>query len=197
MRRAWTSEELNDLKENIGVIKLTTIAKRINRSYDAVVMKLNRLGLSNTREQTGLVTLGELAKHLKVDRNIVKGWVDRHGLPCTKKKTRNTKTFYLVDILDFWKWAEENKEKVQFSNIEPNTLLPEPDWVEKERQKDYQMNKRRVYKGWTTVEDQLLLTLREKGLTYKEIGKRLNRSAISVGNRHKRIKQFMLQIQDS
>ncbi len=187
MRREWTIEEINYLEESVGVYKLKTIAKKMNRTCDSVVMKMNRLGLSNTKMQTGSLTLGELAKQLRVDRNTVKGWVEKHRLPCTQKITRSSKRFYFVNPSDFWKWAEVNKEKVQFSNIEPQTLLPEPEWVEKERQKDKQVNKRRVYRTWATTEDQKLVALREGGHTFKEIGERLNRSAYSVEHRYKRL----------
>ena len=56
-----------------------------------------------------------------------------------------------------------------------------------ERQKDKQIVKKKVYKNWTTKEDQRLLELRKKGLTYAEIGLRMNRSSISVERRYKRI----------
>lgn len=186
MRREWKIDEIVYLEEHIGVYKIETIAKKMGRSLNSVVMKINRLGLANTKKQTGLITIGELARHLKVDRNTVKGWVQNHELPCTKKITRYNKRFYFIDPLDFWKWAEVHKDKVQFSKIEPRVLLPEPDWVEKERQKDLQTDKKRVYKNWTTEEDKRLLELRNKGLTYKEIGKIMNRSAYSVEHRYKR-----------
>ena len=187
MRKEWNIEEIDYLEEHIGVYKIETIAKKMDRSLNSVVMKINRLGLANTKKQTGLITIGELARHLKVDRNTVKGWVEKHGLPCTKKITRYNKRFYFIDPIDFWKWAESQKDKVMFSKIEPRILLPEPDWVEKERQRDQQTDKKRAYKSWTTEQDKRLVELRDKGLTYKEIGKILNRSAYSVEHRYKRI----------
>lgn len=189
MRKEWTTAEINYLEENIGSCKLTTIAKKMNRSCDSVVMKMNRLSLSNTKMQTGLITLGELARHLKIDRNTVKGWVQNHGLLCTKKITRLSKKFYLVDPYDFWKWAEMNKDKVQFTNIEPYILLPEPDWVAEERNKDKVANKKRNYRTWTTTEDQRLIKLRESGYSFKDISKKLNRSIYSIEHRYKRVRQ--------
>ena len=100
---------------------------------------------------------------------------------------QKSKSFYLIDPSNFWKWAGMHKEKVQFSNIEPQVLLPEPDWVDEERRKDKQIVKKKVYKYWTTKEDQRLLELRKEGLTYAEIGQRMKRSATSVAHRYKRI----------
>lgn len=187
MRREWTPEEIDFLEKQIGVFKITTIANKMNRSRNSVIMKINRLGLSNTKKQTGLITIGELARHIKVDRNTVKGWIEKHELPCTRKTTRYAKRFYFVDPADFWKWAEVHKDRVQFSKIEPYTLLPEPNWVENERQKDTEINKKRVYRNWTIEEDKRLIEYKNNGLTYKEIGQIMNRSAYSIEHRYKRM----------
>ena len=188
MRKEWNTEEIEYLKEHIGAHKLAIIASNMGRSYESVRIKMNRLGMSNTKSQTGLVTMGELAKLLKVERNTVKGWVERHGLPCMKKVTRNSKRFYFIHPSDFWKWAEIHKEKVQFSNIDSQVLLPEPAWVDMERRKDKQIVKKKGYQYWTMKQDHRLLELRKKGLTYSEIGERMNRSSISIERRYKRIR---------
>ena len=123
MRKEWNIEEIDYLKEHIGVQKIPIIAQSMGRTYDSLIVKMNRLGLSNTKSQTGYLTLGELAKLLKVERNTLLGWVNRHGLPCMKKITRQSKRFYLICPSDFWKWAKMNKEKVQFSNIDPQVVI--------------------------------------------------------------------------
>lgn len=187
MRKEWNTAEIDYLQEHIGIHKIPTIAQTMDRSYISVIVKMKRLGLSNTKMQTGFITIGELAKVLKVDRNTIRWWIKRHRLPYKKRVTRKSKSFYLIDSSDFWEWAEKHKEKVQFSNIDPQVLLPEPDWVEGERKKDRQIVKKRSYQHWTTKEDQRLLELRKKGLTYAVIGETMNRSSISVERRYKRI----------
>jgi hypothetical protein len=189
VRKEWSKQEINHVQECIGFHKIATIAKRLDRSYESVAVKIKRLGLSNTKFQTGFVTIGELAKILKVDRNIIKEWMKRHDLPYIKRATRKSKSFYFINTEDFWNWAKANKEKVQFSNIDPQVLLPEPDWVETERkfEREQQIIKKRRYNPWTTGEDQKLLKLRSKGFTFSEIGKELNRSPNSVSHRFHRI----------
>lgn len=187
MRREWTSEEITFLEEKVGIYKISTIAYKMNRSYESVRVKMNRLGLSNTKSQTGYVTIGQLASLLRVDRNTVRWWTQKYGFPYIKKATRKSRKFYFIIPSDFWEWAEVHKEKVQFSKIEPQVLLPEPEWVNAERHKDRQVVKIKDYKYWTTKEDQKLLELRKERLTYREIGQILNRSAISVERRYKRI----------
>lgn len=187
MRKVWSDDELLFLEDNIGMYKVSTIAQKLERSYESVRVKMTRLKISNTRQHTGLVAIGELAAILKVDRATVKGWTKKHGLPFSQKITRQSRRFYFIDPSDFWNWAALHKDKVQFSVIEPQTLLPEPDWVAEERAKDKYITKRRTYQTWTTKEDYKLLELRSKGYKYKEIGMAMNRSAISVERRYKKI----------
>lgn len=188
MRKEWNAKEIDYLQEHIGIHKIPTIAQTMGRSYTSVIIKMKRIGWSNTKLQTGFLTIGELAKVLRVDRNTIRWWIKRHGLPYKKRVTRQSKSFYLMDSSDFWVWAEKHKEKVQFSNIEPQALLPEPDWVDEERKKDQHYVKKRSYQHWTIKEDQRLLELRKEGLTYVEIGQLMNRSSISIERRYKRIK---------
>lgn len=189
MRREWDEEEIDCLKEYIGYYKIPTIAKKMDRSYEAIRTKLNRLGLANTKNHTGLLTVGELAKILQVDRNTIKGWIKRHNLPYVKKVTRKVRSFYFIDPTEFWEWAEQNKEKIQFSKIESQVLLPEPDWVEKERWKERknEIVKKRPYKYWTTGEDMKLMELRQKNYTFKEIARILDRTPTSVARRYSRM----------
>ena len=46
-----------------------------------------------------------------------------HGLQFKKKVTRESKSFYFIEPSDFWKWALQHKEKVQFLAIEEQVLL--------------------------------------------------------------------------
>lgn len=186
MRKEWTDEEVEFLKENVGKYKLPTLASMLGRTEVSVLSKMKRLGISNTKEHIGLYTIGELARLLDVDRKTVQGWVERHGLRVVRKVTRFKKHFYFVDTKDFWDWAKENKEKIDFRKIEPNSIPPEPDWVKEERRKNFTY-KKRVYKKWTTKEDKKLQQLVMSGLSYKEIGEILGRSSISVERRFKRL----------
>lgn len=187
MRKVWSDDELLFLEDHIGMYKVSTIAQKLERSYESVRVKMTRLKIANTRQHTGLVTIGELAALLKADRATVRGWTRKHGLPFSQKITRKSRKFSFIDPTDFWNWAELHKEKVQFSNIEPQTLLPEPEWVAEERAKDKYIKKKRTYQTWTTKEDDRLVELRNQGYKYKEIGLLMNRSAISVERRYKKI----------
>ncbi|WP_156291258.1 sigma-70 RNA polymerase sigma factor region 4 domain-containing protein [Oceanobacillus salinisoli] len=189
MGMTWSNEEIEYLKDGAGFVKVSTIAKNLGRSYQSVNLKMKRLNVYNTKTQTGMLTMHELATIIGVDRKTVEGWVIRHGLKCKKRVTKEERTFFLISPEDFWEWAEDHKEKVQFTDIEPHILAPEPLWVNQERRNemDQSLKKKKKYQAWTTKADKELINLRKEGLTYKKIGEIMNRSAVSVERRYKRI----------
>ncbi|TCT19964.1 helix-turn-helix protein [Melghiribacillus thermohalophilus] len=191
MTKKWTKSEINYLKNNVGKLSIPTIAKNLERTETSVEMKMKKLGLDHTRIQSGLITMGELARLLKVDRNTVKSWVDNHGLKCIKRITRKHKKYYLLDPVEFWNWADGNRDKIQFSQIEPHSIPPEPDFVEEERRKEIQggIEKYRVYRFWTVKEEKKLQELKKKGYKNSEIATILNRSSISVQRKLSRIQE--------
>ena len=186
MAEIWNQEEINYLYENVGEVKLNTIAKNLNRPIQGVQLKMKRLKIGNTKEQLGLFTMGSLARVLNVDRTTVKHWVTYYGLPVTKKRTCKTRVFYFIDPNQFWIWAFGHQDRIDFSKIEVNAIPPEPEWVNALR---YQKSKIKGnhYRSWTTKEEKMVLELRSQGQTYKSIGEILDRTPISIERKYKRL----------
>lgn len=182
----YAAEDLKTLREWVGNYPLSSIAKKLNRSTTSIEVKITRLGLSNTKSESGLITAGELAKIIKVDRNTVMGWILRHELKSRKRITRHKKVFTFIKIEDFWSWAEGNKEKVGFKKIPVNSLPPEPEWVSKERRKN--IGEIHNYKKWTIQEEKSLLHLYNAGLSMQSIAQELGRSVNSVQKKISRIR---------
>lgn len=182
-KRIWTEEEINFLKDNVGNMKIATISKKLNRSEQSIQNKLKRLGISNTKAQTGYLTTYQLAKLVQKDATTIRGWITRHGLKSTKKTTHSSRQFHFIHPEDFWKWASENKEKVDFSKIEPQTIIPEPSWVEKERTKENPIS----YKIWSIKEEKKLKMMLTEGYSIKEVAGKLDRSIISVQRKYERL----------
>ncbi|KAA0549964.1 helix-turn-helix domain-containing protein [Bacillus sp. BGMRC 2118] len=184
MKRFWTSHEINILKDNVGTLKISTLARKLNRSEQSVLLKMKRLGIANTKEQNGLLTVGRLASILKVDRNTVCCWIRNHGLKCIKKVSRSKKAFWFIENSDFWNWAEQNKQRINFSKVEIHAIPPEPKWVEVERGISKSV---RNYKIWTKREEIVLIELITKGKTYQEVAAELNRTSISIERKYNRL----------
>ncbi|PLR76909.1 hypothetical protein CU633_13470 [Bacillus sp. V3-13] len=133
--KRWTTEEVDYLKVSVGNKKVPVIANQLRRTEKAVIAKMKRLGISQTKSHTGMLTMNELAKHLHVDPNTVKNWIDNHHLKSSVKITRTTRKFTFINPEDFWEWASEHKSKINFQKIDAHAILPEPKWVENERKK--------------------------------------------------------------
>lgn len=185
--KRWTPEDINYLKENIGHRRISDIANKLNRTEQAILLKSKRLGFGQTKSISGRVTCGELARILSIDRNTVLNWVNTAGLPAVQKVTALKKRYILISPEEFWEWAKNNREKIDFRLLERNSYPPEPDWVEAERQNPSHVQ--RTYQYWTTQEDLRLAMLIDQGLSYEDISLILNRTPYSVQRRYHRIKR--------
>lgn len=182
----YAPEDIQLIKDQLGTQSLSTIARRLNRSITGLEVKITRMGLSHTKSYTGMLTAGELAKILNVDRNTVMQWILNHELDSLQRITRNNKKFTFINIDEFWEWADKNREKIDFSKLEPNALPPEPEWVADERKIEKQVTS---YKGWTKQEEKLLMEYYCCGKTLHEIADQLGRTRESIRKKIKRLAQ--------
>ena len=100
------------------------------------------------------------------------------NIPFDIKKVQYKKV-KVIGIGKFWRWAEKNKEKLNFSNLEKFILGKEPKWVDEKRLYD---SKIIVRKPWTLKEEMELRQLAKKH-TKKEIAVILNRTLYSIRRR--------------
>lgn len=194
----WTTEEINFLKEWVGIYSVEGIANRLQRTPKGVLSKLNRLGITNMREVTGTMSLLQLARAVGVSRSVITRWIQLYGLPAKKKnyyyyKTRKIE-HYSIYPDEFWKWAEKNKDKINFANVKRYAILPEPEWFEAELRKDAAQIAKKHHRSWNELDDKRLLQMREKGLTAREIGEQLGRTARAVQARIARLRKNNVQI---
>jgi excisionase family DNA binding protein len=185
----WTIEEEDFLKEKVGTLSFPALAKRLGRSVNAIEVRIRRLGLDNTKLLSGKLTANELARALNIDNHTIYRWIENHGLKSVKKITRQSAKFNLISVDDFWKWAKQNKEKINFTKIDPLLLLPEPEWVHEERKRDYHTIPKRQAAIWTEQEDKRLISLLNANYTQKEIGQMMNRSENSIQRRISRLRE--------
>ena len=190
--RLWTKEEDLYLEDNVGTLKLQTLAKRLGRTLPAVESRILFLGIANTKLMSGRVTANELASALKIDSHAVKRWIQNHGLKAVNKATRTEAKFHLIDINDFWRWAEANKEKINFSKIETDILAPEPNWVNEQRKIDSIEIPKKHRKPWDEKETQRLIELFNQGCCLEEIAQILNRTEKGIQRKISRLKEQRL-----
>lgn len=189
----WTPEQDDVLYEGVGVKTYEKMAETLGRSVEAVKRRIERLGLEDKHVATGTVSARELALIVGVDpTTVIRRWIPDGLVGVQKKLERGVSKKhrpYFIYPEDFWKWAEKNKKRINFSKIERGVLIPEPDWFKEEWDKDFYIpNKTR--KMWTDEEDDGVWKLYyEVGLPQKEIAEQMQRTQNSVEKRLKRLRE--------
>lgn len=181
--RNWTPEEKDYLREAWGVKSMTAIMQHLGRSKNAIMVMRQRLKLGPFLDNGEYVTLNQFYHAIGKGGSYsytTERWV-RNGFPLKHKKL-DTKVCKVVYIEDFWKWAEQHREMIDFYAIPPLALGKEPDWVAEARKASYANQKKTT--PWTTAEDQQLIDMLK---TYRyhldEIAHILGRSEGAVKRR--------------
>lgn len=185
--RLWTKEEDDFLRENVGKLRLQTLAEKLGRTVEAVDCRLCRLGIAHTKAMTGRLTANELANLVGMEQKAVLRWIRNHGLPAKRKAPKLSQIYHLISPEDFWKWAERNKERIDFSRIKPDSIPPEPEWVEEEREKDRRTIPKRRREPWTPEEEGKMQQMIALGYSYAEIAEELGRTYSGVAHRINKI----------
>lgn len=106
--KPWTEEEENYLSENWGHMSVPNLCKNLDRSKNAIMVRVQRLGLPPFLESGEYITLNQLMTAMTGSTHHsyqMKSWVKNRGLPVHNKRN-NQCTFRVVYIEEFWKWAE-------------------------------------------------------------------------------------------
>ncbi len=185
-KKTWTPEEKEYLSEHWGTLSVPTIAKKLERSENAVVCMARRMELGAFLESGEYVTLNQIV--LAVTGHTVHGytlesWAKKRGLPVHTKK--NLACSWRVVYLDeFWAWAEKNRSYLNFSKMEPLALGAEPDWVAEQRRKDFNACAIQRKDPWTPYEDsRLKMLLSQHKYTWAELARELKRSCGAIDRR--------------
>lgn len=186
-RKTWTTDELDYLESQWGVISYATIAKKLGRTVHSIKIKATRLNLGDPRKCYNGLTLLQLSDVIGVNYNALKYWINEYDFPIITKRLASKSRVMFVKVEEFWKWAEKNKEMIDFSLFEKNMLGEEEEWVEVKRSAD--QAKRQFVGGsnkvsWSEEEDRMLCNMvNAHTFTYPEIAQRLKRSQGAVKRR--------------
>lgn len=108
----------------------------------------------------------------------------RAGLPVKWHRVKNSR-FRVIDIDDFWKWAEQNKGILDFSRFQELSLGAEPEWVKIKRKADWdKLQRHGHHKAWTKTEDERMIRLlKQHKYTYQDLAKELRHSEGAIKRR--------------
>lgn len=185
MAKFWSAEEVEYLEENWGIKSIPNIAKNINRTVAAVKAKAIKLELGEYNNSGIYITFNQLLKALGYNSytHILERY-SKHGCPIKTKKKLNH-AYKVINVDEFWDWAEKNKEVVRFNKLEENALGKEPKWVKEKRILDKKnlkiINNNRI---WTKEEDNLLISkVKSYRYTWSDLAKEFNRTEPAIKKR--------------
>lgn len=124
MRKNWTQDEVEYLEKNYETKSIKLIAKNLDRSYNSVVLKIERLGLSLKGDEN-YINIADFCDLTGISRSTIEYWIRNASFP-----TRKTGKYRKIRIDTFWKWASENKSSINWETFPKDCLPPEPKWVE-------------------------------------------------------------------
>lgn len=182
----WTKEDSDYLRDNWGTVAVGTIGVKLNRSKNAIMIKVQRLGLGPFLENGDYISFNQMLIALGVAGGYsykTTSWIKNRDFPVKLKKIGDCK-FKVVYLEEFWKWAEKNRNFIDWSKVEKNILGKEPGWVDDIRKIDQKRSIAVKQTPWTPEEDQRLKSLlKEFKYTYSEIAVRLHRTEGAVTRR--------------
>ena len=176
----YTQEDLELIKDyygsqNIGWLQCRLIKSNGKyRTKAAIQRKAFSMGCTSYRESRENITVTQLAECMGVHRTqVFKIWIPQ-GLK-VKKSGLTKNRFVEVEPKEWWKFAEINRGKIDFSKYDEGSIIPEPKWVKEELK-----NPSYKRKYWTAHDVARLKVLKQKGLTYSQIAKELNTTSSAV-----------------
>ena len=179
MAYRWNNKEKEYLETSWGTVSIKSIAKKLNRSIDAVKLKAQRMNLGNFLEAGVYITVNQFMlafNKTNFHSYNLKSWVEKRGFPL-KYKTIVSKRVRVVYMDEFWIWAEKNRAFINFAKLEKNILGNEPAWVNEQRRLDSSAVELFKTTRWTKAEDcQLIYYLKLFKYSYGDLSKMLRRT---------------------
>ena len=183
-RRTWTYEELIYLEDNWGAISIPTIAKNLGRTVVSVKDKAYRIGLTRHIHSGDYITYNQLLVAIGMGETYVRTKFENNNIPIKFKKSIK-KRYRIIYINDFWEWAEQHKNLLDFKKFEQGALgYPEPKWVETKRLSDKRKKETLKKSNWTKEEDEKLIwLLGQYKYGYADISRLMNRTEGAIKRR--------------
>ena len=181
----WTKEQDEFLINNLGILSYEAIgsSKIIQKKATSVKFRVRDLKLGDPLLHGDFITKTFLARTLKTDIKVVAKWIEKFGLRAVKKVVALEREITSIKLDDFWKWAEQNKNLIQWNKFDEGDLGAEPNWTLKAREEYKKNTPKNNRKEWSNEEDTLLQSYYKLGKTYKQIGKLMGRTEHSVSRR--------------
>lgn len=147
--RAWSQEELIQLEELTETYPLATVARKLNRSENAVFLKRQRTGIGGFMANTDMLTRNTLSRILGVENRTIQYW-ERKGLKSVRKKP-----YVMYRQQDIIRYMKEHPEDWNAARVTDDTLFMQYPWFKEKRKNDishkYNWTQTEVSESWKTT----------------------------------------------
>jgi len=141
--RRWTEEELTLLEELTEKYPLDTVARKLERTPNAVFLKRQRLGIGGLRDNSDMLTRNTLSQILGVENRTIIYW-ERKGLKAIRKRP-----YIMYRHQDIIKYLREHPDDWNASRVTDDTLFMQYDWFKEKGRKIYHTNTTGRRQKWT------------------------------------------------
>ena len=138
MKRTWTDDEIEYLKESWGNVSINTLKKKLNKkTIEAIKVKATRLGLGGAKTNSfKYITACQASKLLGVDRHKVLRWIKEGKLKAKFQTLSKAQKWWCIEYEYFIEWLKNNQSLYDASKIEEYSLGYEYDWLIEKRFRD-------------------------------------------------------------
>lgn len=179
--KRWKEEDDYLLQDLWGTMSAAGIARKMGRSMSAVINRAYRIGLGCQLDSGADPTLNQVFRTICGKENpgayVLNRWI-KAGLPYKTRLIRACR-FKVINLDEFWEWAERNKDLMDFALFERYALGAEPAWVDVKRKADFdkRFKTQPPNTEWSSGEVFTLKRMLEKGgSTWTEIAKACRRT---------------------
>lgn len=126
----WTNKQIDILCEKWGTVSIPQIAEQLGRTTTAVKLKASRLHLGAALDNSRFVTINVFLKAIGITggSDYTLNLFKQAGLKIHLQKVEKS-SFKMIDIDEFWDFADKNRTMIDFSRFSAGTIGPEPEWV--------------------------------------------------------------------
>ena len=128
--RKWTDEELVLLEELTEKYPLETVARRLNRTKEAVFLKRQRIGMGGYMANTDMLTRNTVSKILGIENRTLQYW-ERKGLKSYRKRP-----YVMYRQEDIIKYMREHPEDWNAARVTDDTMFMRYNWYKEKRKND-------------------------------------------------------------
>lgn len=155
--KKWAQREKDYIMDAWGQTSITAMSKKLGRSVQAIKQKADDMGLGRHLDAGTMVTFFQVIQAVTGGAGSY-SWLrekwEKYDFPFHRKKVIS-KSYLMVDLDEFWIWAEQHRDILDFSNFEEYALGKEPAWAKQKRHQDHR-KKHRDARPWTPSDDSRL-----------------------------------------